>query len=612
MKWLGIIALWMLALALAWPMVKPLTSNDTSAEAILGQMPVLEGGRVKPLDSVARATLLLIRGKQSISYKTKVEGEEAERVKISAISWMADVLFDRDTAHELPVFRIDHPDILGMFGLEAGTEKYFSYLELEPYLARIQEQARQIDPDSKERNSYEAAINQLYGNLALYQMMAQTVYPLRLRQSVPSFYNGVVGSVMEVAQQFATTGSAAPESATSPMLRIHMRQLNEMSGSPLFLLHYKDDWRKPGDVMVEGIPMEGGLPAQMQLLAELAEARQNGDGEGEAAAASALAGFAPVLADANPGTEYYFNQSQPFIVSLSLYVLVLLLVFLGWLFQPKVLLSAAYQILLLGFLIHTVGLVLRVIITGYAPVTNLYSSAVFVGWVAVLLSLIFEYFQRKGVGSLAAATVGFLTLLVAHHLSDSGDTMEKMRAVLNSNFWLSTHVITITMGYGATFLAGFLGIIYTLYGWFRFRTGLPAEMQKSFHRMIYGSVCFALLFSFVGTVLGGIWADQSWGRFWGWDPKENGALMIVLWTAMMLHALRGGMIRTRGLVNLAIVGNVITAWSWFGTNMLGVGLHSYGFMDSAFFWLMVFWFTQFAVIWLQWLFPVRISEETAG
>ena len=182
-----------------------------------------------------------------------------------------------------------------------------------------------------------------------------------------------------------------------------------------------------------------------------------------------------------------------------------------------------------------------------------------------------------------------------------------MRAVLNSNFWLSTHVITITMGYGATFLAGFLGIIYTLYGWFA--RDLTKDMQKSFHRMIYGATAFSLLFSFVGTVLGGIWADQSWGRFWGWDPKENGALMIVLWTALMLHALRCGMIKTRGLVNLAIVGNVITAWSWFGTNMLGVGLHSYGFMDSAFFWLLVFVFSQFSVIFLEALFPVRIRKS---
>ncbi len=114
--------------------------------------------------------------------------------------------------------------------------------------------------------------------------------------------------------------------------------------------------------------------------------------------------------------------------------------------------------------------------------------------------------------------------------------------------------------------------------------------------MIYGIVCFATLFSFVGTVLGGIWADQSWGRFWGWDPKENGALMIVIWNAAILHARWGGMIRERGLVSMAIFGNAVTAWSFFGTNMLGIGLHSYGFMDKAFAWLMVFVFVQVVVM----------------
>lgn len=123
--------------------------------------------------------------------------------------------------------------------------------------------------------------------------------------------------------------------------------------------------------------------------------------------------------------------------------------------------------------------------------------------------------------------------------------MEIMRAVLDTNGWLATHV-----------------------------------------------VCVATLFSFVGTILGGIWADQSWGRFWGWDPKENGALLIVLWNAIILHARWGGLVRQRGLMVMAVFGNVVTSWSWFGVNMLGIGLHSYGFMDSAFPWLIAFGVSQ--------------------
>src|SRR5438445_5825722 len=103
------------------------------------------------------------------------------------------------------------------------------------------------------------------------------------------------------------------------------------------------------------------------------------------------------------------------------------------------------------------------------------------------------------------------------------------------------------------------------------------EVVKAFNRATYGIVCFATLLSFVGTVLGGIWADQSWGRFWGWDPKENGAVMIVIWNALILHARWGGIVKHGGMAVLGILGNMITAWSWFATSKLSVGLHADGF-----------------------------------
>jgi ABC-type transport system involved in cytochrome c biogenesis permease subunit len=199
--------------------------------------------------------------------------------------------------------------------------------------------------------------------------------------------------------------------------------------------------------------------------------------------------------------------------------------------------------------------------------------------------------------------IGFCTLIIAQHLSLNGDTMEMMRAVLDSNFWLSTHVVTITVGYGATFLAGFLAIIYIVRG--ALTKSLDQGTADSLTRMVYGIVCFATLFSLIGTVLGGIWADQSWGRFWGWDPKENGALIIVLWNAIILHCRWGGLVKQRGLMILAVFGNVVTGWSWFGVNMLGVGLHSYGFMQSAFYWLIAFVLSQVAIIAFAALLPLE-------
>ena len=139
-----------------------------------------------------------------------------------------------------------------------------------------------------------------------------------------------------------------------------------------------------------------------------------------------------------------------------------------------------------------------------------------------------------------------------------------------------------------------LATVYVVRG--MFTASLDKATAKSLNNMVYGIVCFAMLFSFVGTVLGGIWADQSWGRFWGFDPKENGALLIVIWNAIILHARWGGFIRERGLMNMAMFGNIVTSFSWFGVNMLGAGLHSYGFMDHAPFWLEAFDVYQLALI----------------
>ena len=252
------------------------------------------------------------------------------------------------------------------------------------------------------------------------------------------------------------------------------------------------------------------------------------------------------------------------------------------------------MVLVIAFAVHTFGLIARMWLQGRPPVTNLYSSAILVGWGAVFIAMFLEWFFRYGVALATAGLVGFVTLIIAHHLGTSGDTLEMMQAVLDSNIWLATHVVVITLGYSAMFLAGVLAVAYVILG--LFTRMLTKEVAKILTGMVYGVVCFATLFSFVGTVLGGIWGDQSWGRFWGWDPKENGALLIVIWCAIILHARWGGFIRQRGLMAMAIFGNAITAFSWFGVNMLGVGLHSYGFMEKAFPWLIGFVITQVVLI----------------
>ncbi len=238
-------------------------------------------------------------------------------------------------------------------------------------------------------------------------------------------------------------------------------------------------------------------------------------------------------------------------------------------------------------------------------------SAIFIGWAAVAVGILMETVFRKkadGIGNLVGGIAGFTTLLIAHFLAGDGDTMEQMRAVLDTRFWLATHVTIVTLGYMATFVAGTIGMFYVFAGLFTRR--LDTETEDGMYRMLYGTVCFALLLSFVGTVLGGLWADDSWGRFWGWDPKENGALLIVLWNAIMLHARYGKMVKHRGFAIMSIFGNIVTAWSWFGVNQLNVGLHSYGFTDSAGFWLMVFILSQMAIC-MACLIPPRFWRSGA-
>ena len=309
--------------------------------------------------------------------------------------------------------------------------------------------------------------------------------------------------------------------------------------------------------------------------------------------------------------ERAFNHYQPFYVCMQLYVLVFLLVAVSWLRWEKPLTKAAFWLLVLGFTVHTLGLAARIYIQERPPVTNLYSSAIFVGWGATLMCVLLEKRFKNGIPSAAASVIGFVTLIIAHHYARAGDTMEMMRAVLDSNFWLATHVVTVTFGYSVTFLAGLLAAFYILRG--VFTRSLDAATGKTLEGMVYGIVCFALLFSFIGTFTGGIWGDQSWGRFWGWDPKENGALMIVIWNALILHARWGKVAGPRGIMVLAVVGSIITSWSWFGTNFLGVGLHSYGFTDAGFQYLMIFVASQLVIVALG-LLPRRLwrSEGATG
>ncbi|MBM4343227.1 MAG: cytochrome c biogenesis protein CcsA [Deltaproteobacteria bacterium] len=515
-----------------------------------GELPAQEGGRVKPIDTLARNALLMIRSKQTV---------RADGRTLSASEWLLDAMFRPQLADTYAIFVVDDPDVLGLMGMPQSAERYYSFDKLRDHTGKLQSQAsaaRRVDP--KQRTRFQAAVVHLFDRLYLYYRIKHTLQ-----------IEGGAGLSDELARAHTQAGQ---ERAQAIAELAYFRVLPPTA---------KGGWRNIGEGLAAlhaGTPQPG-----LELYAAMQKAYVAGDGANFDAAVAkmlALGRAADPTALGIAAHELQFNRAQPFYNGMVLYVAALLVLFASWAWRPQTLRPVAYVLLAAGLLLHTGGLVSRTILQGRPPVTNLYSSAVFVGWGAAVLGAVLERLYRNGFGAVVAAASGFVSLIVAHHLAADGDTMEMMRAVLDSNFWLATHVITITIGYSGTFVAGAIAA-----GWAIRRHALRSldpEAGKALASMTYGIQCFALLFSFAGTVLGGIWADQSWGRFWGWDPKENGALLIVLWIAIVLHARWGGYIRERGLMAMSIAGMAITAFSWFGVNMLGVGLHSYGFTDKAF------------------------------
>ncbi|MBW7896776.1 MAG: cytochrome c biogenesis protein CcsA [Opitutaceae bacterium] len=598
--------------------------------AAFGRLPVLSNGRLKPLDTVARSSLLQFQGRQRISNpatQAPLPGTPA--------AWLADVFFAAAKADRYPTFRIDSPEVLTLMGLSEADTKVeyestfkqamalvgflpshrsrFSFDQLRPRIEELERQSQLAqNVDAQARTPFQRAVVQLHYNLLQYHQLKHAVM-------LPGA-NDFLGELMRF-QQILPAGIAAVrareagdehnEAAFQTMIDLG-RRYDFLSQSTNLLPippppggADPNAWKNTGRALLDTFET-GRVDPTVLAYAGLGHAWRHAQPEQfneilRLYRAEIQAPHGERLAKSDAETR--FNSAAPFYSSMVLYVLAFLFAVFSWLKWPDVLGRSAFWLTALAFVVTTAGIATRMWLEGRPPVTNLYSSALFVGWGAVGLCLVLEAIYKNAVGSVAAGLIGFGTLLIAHHLSLSGDTLEMMRAVLDSNFWLATHVIVITIGYSATFLAGFLAIIYVVRG--VLTSSLDRATGTALDRMVYGIVCFGTLFSLIGTVLGGIWADQSWGRFWGWDPKENGALIIVLWNAIILHARWGGLVRTRGLMNLAIFGNIITSWSWFGTNMLGIGLHSYGFMDAAFWALSAFIASQLALIAIGCLPPAR-------
>jgi ABC-type transport system involved in cytochrome c biogenesis permease subunit len=595
----------------------PGPGSQAEAVAAFGRLPVLAEGRIKPLDSVARSTLLVIQGRQRV-----VTPDGAE---ITPDQWLLDALYRPEKADAYRTFVVDNTDLLlligkndenlaihyksqgqqvaAVLGMLPTRQRRMSFDEIAPFIPEIEAQYKLAEPvEALSRTPFQTALVQLYGDLSRYVRIKRCLQPdgtadflgelLDLQKALP-----------EGIEALRAKQAGKPhDEAKAQALIDEGKRLIAMSEATDILAIPPDEgseptaWRNSGQALLESFA-RGDLNPVGLAYAGMGYAWRRGD---EANFAHIVKMYGESLGRRFPAQvrkariETLFNAAEPFYSCMLIYLAAFLLAALSWLRWPGPARVSAWGLVALAWALSTAGIATRMWLEGRPPVTNLYSSAVFIGWGSVALCLVLEASFKNAIGSAAAGVIGFATLMIAQHLALAGDTLEMMRAVLDSNFWLGTHVVVVTIGYASTFLAGMLAVIYVLRGVFT-RT-LDKGTADALARMVYGIVCFATLFSFVGTTLGGIWADQSWGRFWGWDPKENGALIIVIWNALILHARWAGLVRQRGLMGLAIFGNVVTSWSWFGTNMLGIGLHSYGFTHAAFWWLSAFIASQLALI----------------
>ena len=485
-------------------------------------IPLQDEGRIKPLDTFARNHLLAFYGKRSI-----------KEMNLSATDWVLNLILDPQNGKEQKIFNIRNPEVVSSIYLDWSTEHKYSFNEILPGLSN---QAVLINMINQQPNANRTVFEK--------QLLELNNNALRFEE---------------------------------------ISYLKAMKLLPPDEISKTDEWSSPLEFIVNGRSPEPHQDAILNALQQYLAGRLEGQ---EASMKSAMANYKAALLMV-PGElfditvlkkETWMNRVNLFYTSVGLYLFAFILLGLSWMIQPLLLKRASYALLILGFLFHAYGIYLRMHIMGRPPVSTLYESVIFVAFIVILFAIILEYFRRDGLGIFVGTVSGSIFHYIGFGYASDGDTLGMLVAVLNSNFWLATHVTTITMGYGASLVAGFIGHLYLVQA---IRQPKNKSSLKSIFNNLFGITLIALFFTLFGTILGGIWADQSWGRFWGWDPKENGALLIVLWQLMMVHMRLSGLAKPAEFALGMALNNIIVALAWFGVNLLQVGLHSYGFDDGV-------------------------------
>ncbi len=602
-------------------------------------LPVQAGGRVKPLLTLAGYTLLALNGRKSV--KVFEAGEERW---IGPTEWLLDVLFFPDVAAHYRIFLVQDDATLDAIGFTremrestaaadyardgggASTRKKrdrWSFADLAPVLGELERQGSRIDEAKelgREPSRVEAQVLALSQNVVRYAQLMGSLALATGRLAVPKSpeLERILGPASEatfthVARHLeellrllpppAPPGQEPPALTPEqePVARL-LQDLVDLGGGSgaLALLPPVDGvagaepgaWLNPNAVLLAA-QHAGQAPATslglLEAFERLGSVLERPDESLRAlrTLSTDLVGAAEARGDyEHVALEVTYQRLDPVSLSWKIYFAGLAFALLGLLSlrggrAGRSLRPLAWVLTGGAATVLVVGIVMRCIIRERPPVTTLYETILFITATGTLACFVIEALSRRWIALPVAGTIGTLGLLLAQWFEglNKQDTMPTLEAVLDTNFWLSTHVTSITFGYSAGLLAALVGMVYVLGRVF----GLGKEAHDTYAaigRTVYGVICFGLLLSIVGTILGGIWANDSWGRFWGWDPKENGALMICLWELLMLHARLGGYVGPFGFSMLAVAGGAVVSWSWWGVNQLGVGLHSYGFTEG--------------------------------
>lgn len=565
-------------------------------------IPIQDGGRIKPLSTYAGFSMLSLHGAR----KMEISGKDGA-VILKPTDWLLDALFRPKLAIQQPTFRVDNSAALEAIGVKPRDRRdRYSYNDIRPGREKLDALSRsyqQIDP--KKRDPIQNQIVDLSTNVRSYEALlghftfARNGVPLpgsgaEGQPDKRADLSAVLATLPEIRRRVGQTKvDSPPPPAIAPLME-ELAMLSEYARSGLAILppHSPTEvkWRNAGTAVQEIVrgdcPDPDATISDLQTLETLARTA----GHDEPAFRAAVIRLHDSLVERatkraeyrHVEREYQYYRNNGFVHALAWYLLATLTALAMWMCGRSLagtIFSWSTAVLTtvgLAYCCHAI--VQRCIIMGRPPVGNLYDTIVFISATIVLISLVTESLVRRRFALGIAPVVGAGLVLLARRfeLGDAKDHMDPLVAVLDSNFWLTTHVITIVLGYSAGLLASFLSAGYVLLRGLR----LDAEdspMRRSLTRTVYGMICFTLLLSLVGTVLGGIWANYSWGRFWGWDPKENGALLIVLWTLAILHARLGGFLREWGLHLASVFTAIIVTFSWWHVNFLGVGLHNYGF-----------------------------------